>query len=273
MNGPLDPLAPDVVDELLSADLDGDFAAAARDHGLDVATARARLAATAGVDARRAQLEAAQRSLSTPLAPLGTDTRHALLAAAHAGAEGRVDELARRRERRWPARLGGIAAAAAALLVVVGLAVSIATTGSGDDDDSSAAGGAASDTSAATSDDALTAAPESAAPPAAFARDFGAIDDAAGLRAAVEAALAADSPAAGGADGDQSQRRATTAGCATLHATALGIGPEVTPVLSGPVEYQDTPADVYVYLRDGERVIFVFARDDCRVLVSQVLLP
>ncbi|MGH8978457.1 MAG: hypothetical protein ACRDV7_10315, partial [Acidimicrobiia bacterium] len=115
---------------------------------------------------------------------------------------------------------------------------------------------------------------ESAAPPVPFARDFGAIEDAGALRAAVEGALANEVPTAAGADRDSSPLRTVpTAGCAAVHAETLGIGPQDMAVLSGPVEYADTPADVVVYQRGDERVIFVFARDDCRVLVSQMLLP
>src|SRR5207244_5980554 len=59
------PLTADQVDELLSADLDGEFDDAARDLGLDPADARARLAnEVRGVDDRRAALAAARDALA-----------------------------------------------------------------------------------------------------------------------------------------------------------------------------------------------------------------
>ena len=51
MNEPLSPLPPEQVDELLSAELDGEFDAAATDLGFSPDDARARLDATPNVDA------------------------------------------------------------------------------------------------------------------------------------------------------------------------------------------------------------------------------
>ena len=58
------PLAPELVDELLSAELDGEFDAAAVDLGMPPATARERLAATPGVEERRAALRAASAAVA-----------------------------------------------------------------------------------------------------------------------------------------------------------------------------------------------------------------
>src|SRR5262245_5779212 len=168
-DAPNGPLAADVVDELLSAELDGAFDAAARDHGFAPAVARARLAATPGVDARRTALETARAALTQTPTPLGADARSALLAAIPTPG----DELAARRARRRPRRFAGIAVAAAAIALVVGLAVSVVSTSNGDDDDASAGGGSAA-TSAAedavTSPDAAGGSDSalSAAPPYAF---------------------------------------------------------------------------------------------------------
>src|SRR5262249_21198363 len=64
MNNDPAPLEPDELDELLSADLDGDLADAARERGSDVETARARIAATPGAPERRAALAAARELLA-----------------------------------------------------------------------------------------------------------------------------------------------------------------------------------------------------------------
>ena len=60
------PLQPDELDELLSADLDGELAAAALDLGLSTDDAAARLRATPGMAERRAALAAARDLLREP---------------------------------------------------------------------------------------------------------------------------------------------------------------------------------------------------------------
>ena len=75
MNAPIEPLEPDVVDELWSAELDGEFDAAAADLGLSADAARARLAATPGANARRQTLEQARDALRAPVAPLPAHAR------------------------------------------------------------------------------------------------------------------------------------------------------------------------------------------------------
>ncbi len=127
------PLSPDVVDELLSAELDGEFDAAAADHDLDPAAARARLNATPGIDDRRTALAAARPALA--VTPVADDARARMLATAVATAAP-TDELGTRRERRGRhARLVvALSAAAAAVLLIVGL---VATVSNNADDDSS----------------------------------------------------------------------------------------------------------------------------------------
>src|SRR5262245_6285834 len=99
MNEPTEPLPPEVVDELLSAELDGEFEDAAHELGFEPDTARARLAATARVGERRIQLQAAQRaSASTPGAQLSDAQQRALVDTALA-ATAPADELERRRRR------------------------------------------------------------------------------------------------------------------------------------------------------------------------------
>ena len=125
MNEPT-PLTPESVDALLSADLDGDFEAAARDLGFDASEARARLDTSPGVDARRTALAHARDLIaSRPQVEASVEDR--LIAAALAG-DGLAATRARsgRRERPWRV-LVATGSVAAAIAVIVGIA-SMSTT-------------------------------------------------------------------------------------------------------------------------------------------------
>ncbi len=112
-----EPLEPETLDELLSAELDGELAAAARDLGLSVDEATARLGATPNVDARRVALGAARDLLGvTP------EIEDLLAGRLRAKAVRVVDEANamraadRRRRRRLLVSASGIAAAAVAVV-------------------------------------------------------------------------------------------------------------------------------------------------------------
>lgn len=114
------PLEPDLVDELLSADLDGELDAAAHDVGMTTAVARARLEATPGVDVRRAALRAAQVHLEH-----GDEMDEFLEQRLRAKAVRTAEEINRAvllNRRRQHARLlyagGGIAAAVALVFAI-----------------------------------------------------------------------------------------------------------------------------------------------------------
>jgi hypothetical protein len=116
MNNPT-PLPDELRDELLSAELDDDFDAAATDLGLDPAEAQARLEATPGIDARRDAMREA-RALLQP--PPEIDELVAARLRTKALNEARAvneNDKARRARRRYSV-LGGIAAA---LVLVVGV--------------------------------------------------------------------------------------------------------------------------------------------------------
>ncbi len=119
MNEPT-PLSPETVDALLSADLDGDLEAAARDLGLSAAEARTRLKATPGTDARRVALTRA-RDLLASRPPVEASVEDRLIAAAMA-----TDDLAAvrarrgKRERQWRV-LVAAGSVAAAVAVIVGV--------------------------------------------------------------------------------------------------------------------------------------------------------
>ncbi|MCU1430091.1 MAG: hypothetical protein JWL83_4091 [Actinomycetia bacterium] len=117
---PLDPLAPEAVDELLSARADGEFDAAARDLGMTPLDAQARLDATPGARERERALVAARDAIADA-PPLDDVTRRRLVQRAAAPVvPARV--LGARRSGRWLVPAGGIAAAIALVIGVVALA-------------------------------------------------------------------------------------------------------------------------------------------------------
>src|SRR5262249_30222124 len=129
MNDDAAPLEPGELDELLSADLDGELAAAAREHGSDLETIRARIAATPHAPERRAALAAARDVLAEPpeLAEL-VAARLRAKAVRAAAATGEAREAARRdRRHRVLLTVSGVAAA---ILVVAAIAVAVGRSGS-----------------------------------------------------------------------------------------------------------------------------------------------
>jgi hypothetical protein len=117
------PFEPDQLDEVLTAELDGELDAVARDFGVDAEELSARLRATPGVAVRRAALTAARELLAqVPELDELAATRlrnAALLEAAHARAD-RNDGT--RRRGGWLLAAGGIAAA---VVAIAGLAFAI----------------------------------------------------------------------------------------------------------------------------------------------------
>ncbi len=280
MNAPIEPLEPDVVDELWSAELDGEFDAAAADLGLSADAARARLAATPGANARRQALELARDALRAPVAPLPADARAGVLAAATHGHAG-TDELARRRSRRPSSgRLAGFAVAAAAILLVVGIAVSIATTGSDHSGDSSASRAADTATSGAEAPDESREGFASTPPVAGAAapvpvHDFGVVGDEDTLRTRVGEALGLESATSAGDNDAATPTSPTAAGvtaaCLARQTDSFGLaGP---PTLRGPVDYKGTPAEVLVFAQGEDSLAITVATGDCHLLVSALRAP
>jgi hypothetical protein len=113
------PLTPEAVDALLSADLDGEIEAAARDLGFGASEARARLAATPGVEARRGALTRARDLIaSRPL--LEASMADKLVAAAAPDDMAIARARRSRNERRWRV-LVAAGSVAAAVAVIVGI--------------------------------------------------------------------------------------------------------------------------------------------------------
>jgi hypothetical protein len=118
------PLEPDQLDELLSAELDGELDGAARDLGLTRAEVEARLRATPGVEERRRALASARDQLAA-LPELDELLEARLRAKAVRIADDRVSShtAARRERRRHVLQAVGSIAAAAVVVLAVGAAL------------------------------------------------------------------------------------------------------------------------------------------------------
>jgi hypothetical protein len=298
MTGPLEPLPPDLVDELLSAELDGELADAAADLGFTLEEVDARLAATPGVDTRRAHLGRARAVLAVE--PLPEETRAAFVA--RAVAEGPVDELSKRRRRLLPIISGSVAAA---LLVVVGVT---AISGRGDDDATSVADaggelaeeptadeGAPAYESDASSDDAaegpLVAEGTDNRANLSFSSDqpvqFGDVTDPAQLRAAARRAVtvyveySARVAETQEEDGDASPAPTSAPAAVSLDASGsiltkaaecLADQAGDDPVIvRGTGQYNDEPAEVLIVQREDDAFEALVLAADCTMLSSQFL--
>jgi hypothetical protein len=299
MNSPVDPLPDDVVDELLSADLDGDFDLAARDHGLAPATARALIEATPRSVERRAALAAARDAIA--VAALSDDERESLLARARVPPGD--DELEVRRARLARRRIATIAAAAAVIALVTALGASLASIRGGDNEDRAATERSPSESVArggttgegTTPEHASgTGAADSAAPTAGAAAtvyDFGAAANEGELRANV-AALLPQLPLRSLADAGANTERSgelfrpppstatgsgpeqlTSDACVVRRAGVVGAG--VPLVARGPVTYAGTPAEALVFAEEDHFRVIVL--DDggrrCELLADEVVNP
>jgi hypothetical protein len=265
-----DPLPPELLDELLSADLDGELAPAAADHGLHEHEARARIEATAGADARRAALASARRAIATEgIAVLDDVTRRRLLQQVRAApapertGDTRPIPLAPRR------RLRTALGAAAAVLVVAGLGTVIVTAGGGDDDDTATA-----DTAAGL----MEAERGIAGPLAPLPGD---LSDPGVLRGALEgaAAVEAEPPSALGSEpAADSTDEITDGGAPTATASAeqaAACAETFTRDYGGAVDqlrggvHGDTPAVVVLATIGDARVAVVYDAATCRQLEFQ----
>ncbi|MDQ1435519.1 MAG: hypothetical protein QOF59_2335 [Actinomycetota bacterium] len=118
------PFEPDELDELLSADLDGELPAAARDFGLSIEEVTARLRATPGNDERRAALAAARDRLAH--APELDELLEARLRAkAVRAGEGEIAVRASERRERRRHVLQAVSGIAAAAVLVVGVGAAL----------------------------------------------------------------------------------------------------------------------------------------------------
>jgi hypothetical protein len=275
MSRPIEPMSPEIVDELLSAELDGDFDAAAREHGYAPAIARELLASDPAVADRRAALAAARDAVGVP--PLTASDRSRLLE--RAGAARASDALAPRRSRRGAAPIvASVAAVAAVVALVVGVGAAL-TRGDESANDSSAAKAPGSVGTTADASEGTSGASSAASDAPVF--DFGTAADDQALRARIEAALRSPTPGATGAPpalrDDAAQQHfdagTTRDDCVRAQAEATGVpGPAL---LRGPVTFKGITADVFVFADGPNRVVLVIddAGAACRLITSQLLRP
>lgn len=296
MNDPiLPPLPPETVDELLSAELDGELDAAAADLGLDPEQARAVVAA----QGERYALLGASREALADVAPLDELTRRRLVSAA-VGAPGRSATGTRRNPTRLLTVLGG---AAALLALVVGIGASLRSSGGADRTASSAGDGGApspaagstagevvdlgdvsepaalrravssrlapggTDHSVAFSSEAADGAETSPAPQAARRDANNAGPNPGSTTIPVPSAaeqLSTASPPAGDARTDA---KTWVGGCPGRVSAELGVSDPA--LLTATAVYGGRPAGVVVHRVDQRVLAVVYALDDCTLLSSQ----
>jgi hypothetical protein len=276
MNGPEpEPLSPDLVDELLSAELDDEFDAAARELGLEPATARARLAATPGVEQRRAALARAQAFVASDEGDALDDvTRRRLVSRALDGAPPLAHHTAHHRARTWTVRAGALAGAAAAL---VGVIVLLGHSGGGEGAKSSGAAIAA----------APATPPTTVAPPAAnhsfAAAGSGAssVDSGAQLNQFVQGLLhskylATPSAKATAAPSENGPLQRSDSPGTTVAPTCAGRISQVVEIHSSPiatasVTYKGQPARLAVFNTEFGPLAVVYDPSKCTVLARQLV--
>jgi len=296
MNDQLPPMAADQVLELLSAEIDGEFDAAATDLGLTPADARARLDATPGVTEQRAALTATRTALAVPA--LDDATRERLVSTA-LQSPAASDELSTRRARRTMGRVIGIAATIAA--VVVGAGALAVVAGDSDDDgggdaamtaeapaadeesadDSDSVEGdagpeAAEDDAASDSERGTAGALVAAPAPYSYFLDFGDVTNPVALQAAVAGQLQslAERTARAGT-GLPLTDAPTTAfaydiGCYAEFVADYGLTPP--PVMAGTATYAGDDVQVVVFTAVEGYEAFVLTAE-CEVLDDQFVTP
>jgi hypothetical protein len=255
----------DQVDELLSAELDGAFDAAARDLGFDPAEARDRLAAQVpGLGARRAALGAARDALAElPVVDELVVARVRAKAVKAAAAEHEVGQTRIHQLRRFTAIAGGLAAAIA---VIAGLAFVV------QHDDGSAGKNATS--APAEHPSALTPTAQGATTPGGGgAVDLGAVADVPTLvaRASAQAAQRTEGASAAAmkrsAGFDAANGATAAAACEPTAEQISGVG---TPTWRGLATLSGTQVQVYVF-RKGAADNVVVLSAECRLVASQTL--
>jgi hypothetical protein len=283
-------LAPETVDELLSAELDDEFDAAARDLGFEPDAARAALASVPGVESRREALGRARDALAV-LPEIDELTAQRLRSnALRAGT--RADEETRRgrRGRRWQRTAAVATAVAAAAAVVVGIA---ALSSRRSDTSKTAA-----QSNAAPPKAAPASAPRASGPVQAYttAYNLGAVPDVDALTARVQATqrsaplknAAAKSPAfsgAGGTTGTSDQSYAEASGSALRAAGSDTVqlslscdvkarafaGVAAAPALRATATLAGTPVIVEVFIKDPRSEVLVVLTSDCHLVNLRAL--
>lgn len=249
MNDPT-PFSPEQIDELISADLDGEFDAAARDLGFDPVSARVALDAQPGAAERRTSMRAARAHLSE-MPELDEMVAARLRAKAVREAE-RSAAPARAGRGRWYAAM---AAVAAALAIVVGIAFAIkhspVTRTSGE------------------SKRAVVAAP---AQPPQLSGTLGRFPDARSLvaRARVEAQRARSVPSSN-TSSNSGALSPSTAALSCAGAAQRWAGVSIQPELAAPATIAGAPVEVFVYRSGTEEIVVVTSpAPECGLMAHDV---
>jgi hypothetical protein len=271
------PLSPEAVDALLSADLDGDIEAAARDLDLDASEARAHLAATPGVEARRIALTRARDLIgSRPLLEASLEDR--LVAAATAPDDMAIARARRgRNERRWRV-LVATGSVAAAVAIIVGISSMDNNTGSKSMSASASTTPRANGEAAATAD----------SPDVGSRPDFGDVSNAAALRAparrllarasdsnvtptrgAVSAPVLPDTSAGAKAQVDNSFASDAGPACTAARLRSYDIAARPALIARGTVA--GAPVVILIYDGSGNPYAYVIRVSDCSLVRKQSL--
>jgi hypothetical protein len=262
-----EPLAPDVVDELLSALADGAFDDAARDLGFTPGDARARLAATPGADARAEALRDASARLAEEPA-LDETTRRRFVTNATLPAR----EAARSRRKQYLTTGAGIAAAIVVVLGLIGVTVS--SSRSGDDASNSAGGGkAVSDApSANTGASGINDSEQLRRYVQRIERRRSSPDRAlqGGEAASASTTTPAEAPAAGGALDESTRSSAQSYKSAQdcVATISKGLGLTTVPISLEGTRYRGRTAVVAVFAQSDRNVGVLYDGRDCRILIT-----
>jgi hypothetical protein len=270
MNDAPAPLPPDEVDELLSAELDGAFDAAAADLGLAPDVARARLGATPGVGSRRVSIARSREALGA-VDPVDELLQQRLVAKSLRAYDDRL--AIRRMERsRRSRQLMSAAAIAAAILVVVGVIAAVR----GGSSSSNKASSSSPSTAHSTPAPASASAGRQAATPSPNP-NYGDVSSGSVLRQRVLDTLHAQFAAGPTGTQDQVSKNASGAAAATPDpcraqlAAIAGSGDALQFTATGTVN--GAPVRILVFLQaGGSHVVFV-TTGDCRIVNEQVLAP
>jgi hypothetical protein len=282
-------LAPETVDELLSAELDDDFDAAARDLGFEPDAARTALASVPGVDSRREALGRARDALAVlpqldelTAQRLRSTALRASTQAARAGGH----------TRRWQRVLAVSGAVAAAAAVVVGI---VAVSSHRNNPSKTAATSNAAAPKAAPG---IASAPRASGPVQAYTTSYnlGAVPDLDSLAARVKATEhnarrkdAAKSPAALGAESTAGPNAQSFAGVSSGSASGTAGGGTVqlslncdvrarafagvaaAPTLRATATLAGAPVIVEAFAKDARTQVLVVMSVDCRLVNLRTL--
>jgi hypothetical protein len=264
------PLTPEQIDLLLSADLDGEFDAAASDLRLEPAAARALLESVPGVAARGADLAAARDHLAAPIEIDELLAARLRAKAVNAGAE--AAEAAHREQRHRRTRLYGlVSGVAAALLVVVALGATLRTGGSSDDMSTSASGAPDREVTAPTTSDGAAPAGDTADQAARslpLATAYSSVDDLAADVRARSSEFGLPAPAAAEAVNGSGSDKADANKCgAVAKAVDQAAG---DPIAAGTTRVAGEPLSALLFVSADGRTLYFFDAD-CRLVNRQLI--